>query len=76
MTQRNATIVKYAAGGGSLVMVILAFTVQWGVVTAKLDQVERRLDELILEARAMRREYVSLEKRLSFLEGQRSGVTP
>jgi hypothetical protein len=51
-------------------LAILAFTVQWGVVTTKLDQVEKRLDELIVEARSLRTEYQSLQRRISYLEGR------
>lgn len=49
---------------------VLAISVQWGVVTTKLDHVERRLDELILEARGMRNQYQTLEHRVSILEGR------
>lgn len=48
-------------------------TVQWGVVTAKLQQVEKRLDELIVEARALRSEYQAIERRVSYLEGRLNG---
>lgn len=58
------------------VIAVLAFTVQWGVVTAKLDQVEKRLDELIVEARTLRSEYQSIERRVSYLEGRQNGKTP
>jgi hypothetical protein len=51
-------------------LAILAFTVQWGVVTTKLDQVEKRLDELILEAKSLRSEYQSIQRRVSYLEGR------
>jgi len=54
----------------TVVIAILAFTVQWGVVTTKLDHVERRLDELIFESRSLRNEYQNVERRLSFLEGR------
>jgi hypothetical protein len=54
---------------------VLAFTVQWGVVTTKLDHVEKRLDELIVEARALRSEYQSIERRVSYLEGKASGTS-
>lgn len=54
----------------TVVIAILAFTVQWGVVTTKLDHVERRLDELIFESRSLRNEYQNIERRLSFLEGR------
>ena len=52
------------------VIALLAITVQWGVVNTKLDNVEKRLDEMIFEARALRTEYQSIERRLSNLEGQ------
>jgi hypothetical protein len=51
-----------------------AITIQWGVVTAKLQQVEKRLDELIVEARALRTEYQSIERRVSYLEGRLNGA--
>lgn len=64
---------KWAALIVTVVLALLAITVQWGVVTTKLDHVEKRLDELIVEARAMRAEYQSIERRVSFLEGRASG---
>ena len=57
----------------TVVLACLAVTVQWGVVTTKLDHVEQRLDELIVEARALRTEYQSIERRVSYLEGRLSG---
>lgn len=54
-------------------LAVLAVTVQWGVVTTKLDHVEQRLDELLVEARALRTEYQSIERRVSFLEGLLNG---
>jgi len=57
----------------SVVLAALAVTVQWGVVTTKLDHVEKRLDELIVEARALRTEYQNIERRVSFLEGRLNG---
>lgn len=62
---------------GVLVTVILAagaMTVQWGVVTTKLQQVEKRLDEFISEARTLRAEYQAIEHRLSYLEGKLNGA--
>jgi hypothetical protein len=56
-------------------MAALAVTVQWGVVTTKLDHVERRLDELIVEARSLRAEYQAIERRVSYLEGRFMGGT-
>jgi len=58
------------------VIAVSAFTVQWGVVTTKLDHVERRLDELIVEARALRAEYQAIERRVSYLEGRQNGRVP
>lgn len=46
-----------ARWAGVVVTVVLAagaMTVQWGVVTTKLQQVEKRLDEFIGEARSIR----------------------
>ena len=57
----------------TVALAALALTVQWGVVTTKLEHVEKRLDELILEARALRSEYQSIERRLSYLEGKANG---
>lgn len=57
----------------TIVLAGLAFTLQWGVVTTKLDHVEKRLDELIVEARALRGEYQAIERRVSYLEGRVNG---
>jgi hypothetical protein len=57
----------------TVVFATLAVTVQWGVVTTKLDHVEQRLDELIVEARSLRTEYQSIERRVSYLEGRLNG---
>lgn len=64
---------RWAALILTALIAMLALTVQWGVVTTKLDHVEKRLDELIMEARALRSEYQSMERRISFLEGRASG---
>jgi hypothetical protein len=64
---RHAGVILTAA------IAVLALTVQWGVVTTKLDHVEKRLDELIVEARALRSEYQSIERRVSYLEGKANG---
>lgn len=50
----NGTRARWA---GVLVTIILAtgaMTVQWGVVTTKLQQLEKRMDEFIGEARSIR----------------------
>lgn len=65
-----------ARWAGVLVTIILAagaMTIQWGVVTTKLQQVEKRLDEFLGEARALRTEYQSIERRVSYLEGRLNG---
>jgi len=66
---------RWAGVALTALLAVLAFTVQWGVVTAKLDHVEKRLDELIVEARALRTEYQAIERRVSFLEGRQNGRT-
>lgn len=67
---------RWAGVALTALLAVLAFTVQWGVVTAKLDHVEKRLDELIVEARALRTEYQAIERRVSFLDGRQNGRTP
>lgn len=75
-TQRPSRLNGAARWAGVVLTIVLAavaVTVQWGVVTTKLDHVEQRLDELIVEARALRSEYQSIERRVSYLEGRLSG---
>lgn len=54
----------------TIIIAVIAFSVQWGVTTATLGQVEKRLDEFILEARTLRVEHADLKERVSFMEGQ------
>ena len=68
----NGTV-RWAGVLLTVVLAGLAVTVQWGVVTTKLDHVEQRLDELIVEARALRSEYQTIERRVSYLEGRLFG---
>ena len=56
-------------------LAVAALIVQWGVVTTKLDQVEKRLDEFIAEASQLRSEYRDMERRVAFLEGRESVST-
>lgn len=70
MTKLNENGSRLTGAVITAAIAILAFTVQWGVVTTKLDQVEKRLDELIVEARALRSTYGDLERRVAFLEGR------
>ena len=60
---------KWIGAGTLLALALVGFIVQWGIVTTKLDQVERRLDDLVAELRGLRQEYQSIERRVSFLEG-------
>jgi len=70
---RTNGVPRWASVVIPVVFAVLAVTVQWGVVTTKLDHVEQRLDELIVEARALRSEYQSIERRVAFLEGRLNG---
>ena len=70
---RKWKVMNTVPGRERSVTTVLAVTVQWGVVTTKLDHVEQRLDELLVEARALRTEYQSIERRVSFLEGRLNG---
>lgn len=54
---------------------LVAITVQWGVVTTKLDDLEKRLDEMIFETRSLRSEYQDVQRRLGVLEGQHQAAT-
>jgi hypothetical protein len=45
------------------------------VVTTKLQQVEKRLDEFIGEARSIRADYQAMERRVSYLEGKVAGLS-
>lgn len=76
MTATNGHNGVKARWAGVIVTILLAagaMTVQWGIVTARLQHVEKRLDELIVEARALRAEYQSVERRVSYLEGRLNG---
>ena len=71
---QNGTKARWA---GVLVTIILAagaMTIQWGVVITKLQQLEKRMDEFIGEARTIRTEYQAMERRVSYLEGKVSGM--
>jgi len=65
--------VRWAGIGLTALIGVLALTVQWGVVTTKLDQVVRQLDGLTVEIRSMRGDLVSIERRVSYLEGRFNG---
>jgi len=72
MSEGNGTNGTKARWAGVLVTIILAtgaMTIQWGVVTTKLQQLEKRMDEFIGEARNIRNEYQAMERRLSSAKG-------
>ncbi|MGD9688369.1 MAG: hypothetical protein AB7Q00_14150 [Phycisphaerales bacterium] len=71
---QNGTKARWAGVLVTIVIAAGAMTVQWGVVTANLQQVEKRLDELIVEARSLRTEYQAMERRVAFLEGKVAGM--
>lgn len=73
--RRRHDMARWFSAFVTLLIALLAFTVQWGVVTGKLEQVEKRLDELIIEARGLRTEYHAIERRVSFLEVRRDRST-
>jgi len=72
-TSKHNGTARWAGVMVTIVLAAAAVTVQWGVVTTKLDHVEQRLDELIVEARSLRTEYQSIERRVSYLEGRLNG---
>ena len=75
---QNGTNGTRARWAGVLVTIILAagaMTIQWGVVTTKLQQVEKRLAEFIGEARSIRADYQAMERRVSYLEGKVAGLS-
>lgn len=75
---QNGTNGTKARWAGVLVTIILAtgaMTIQWGVVTTKLQQLEKRMDEFIGEARSIRSEYQAMERRVSYLEGKVAGLS-
>jgi len=61
---------RWAALIITVMLAMMAYAVQWGVISARLDGVEKRLDELITETRANRTVYSDLDRRVSRLEGR------
>ncbi len=60
---------RWVGVGITVLLVVLAFAVQWGVVVTKLGHVEKRLDALITETQSLRTEYADINRRVSLLEG-------
>ena len=71
---QNGTKARWAGVLVTIVLAAGAMTVQWGVVTTKLQQVEKRLDEFIGEARSIRADYQAMGLRISYLEGKVAGL--
>lgn len=67
-------VTRWAGAAVTIGMAITAIVVQWGVVTTKLDHVGKRLDELVVEARSLRLEYQTVERRVSYIEGRLNGA--
>ena len=77
MTSIRPKQVEWAGWGSVLVtslVALVAITVHWGVVTTKLDNLEKRLDEMIFESRSIREQYQSMERRLATLEGRQQAA--
>lgn len=71
---QNGTKARWAGVLLTIILAAGAMTIQWGVVTTKLQQLEKRMDEFIGEARSIRSEYQAMERRVSYLEGKVSGM--
>ncbi|MBN4052536.1 hypothetical protein JYT82_00315 [bacterium AH-315-K20] len=74
-TNTNGTKARWAGVGVTAAIAVLALTVQWGVVTTKLDQIESRITDLTGEIRSLRSDLYSIERRVSYLEGRLNGRT-
>lgn len=69
----NGSKARWAGVGLTALIAVLALTVQWGVVTTRLETIGTRLGELTTEIRSLRSDLVSIERRVSYLEGRFSG---
>ncbi|MGE4157708.1 MAG: hypothetical protein AB7F75_01270 [Planctomycetota bacterium] len=45
-------------------------TVQWGIVHAKLEHMEKRLDEFLFESRSLNQNVRDIDRRVGTLEGR------
>ena len=72
---QNGTKARWAGVLLTIILAAGAMTVQWVVVTTKLKQLEKRMDEFIGEARSIRSEYQAMERRVSYLEGKVAGLS-
>ena len=69
----NGSKARWAGIGLTASIAVLALTVQWGVVTTRLETVGARLSELTTEIRSLRSDLVSIERRVSYIEGRLNG---
>lgn len=74
-SNRDAWFRTAISSGLTVAAAILAFTVQWGAVSAQIEGLDRRLDEIVIELRQSRENYAELSRRISFLEGQMMKAT-
>ena len=77
-SQCKPTWPRWAGTAVTVIIALIAYAVQWGVVTTKLSQIECRLGDIVTEVRTMRDQLAATERRVSFLEGRLDlkGVTP
>lgn len=72
-TNRDQSVgrgVKWLAVGLTISLAALAFAAQWGVVNNQLDNIGKRLDELLMDSRATQTMLREHERRLSTVEGR------
>lgn len=72
-TTGNGSKARWVGIGLTAGIAVLALTVQWGVVTTRLETVGTRLSELTTEIRSLRTDLVSIERRVSYIEGRLNG---
>ena len=72
---QNGTKARWAGVVVTIILAAGAMTIQWGVVTTKLQQLEKRMDEFIGEARSIPHEDQAMERRVSYLEGKVAGLS-
>lgn len=61
---------KWAGTAVTIAIAALAFSAQWGVVTAKLNAIEQRMADFVSESRAVRTDVQNIGQRVSCLEGK------
>lgn len=73
MTEKEIKIQQYSIFVISLLVPLLGFAIQWGVLSTKLDNLQDKLVEMTTEVKFFRTQYLSLEKRVSYFEGLKKG---